>query len=104
MTKFVVLFEDDEAFAHQRAAFMSEHLAFLEEHTSHIEAAGPLSNSENASNAGGMWLVDADHADDVKHLIETDPFWSTGLRKNFRVLVWTRVFSNGQRSALPRRY
>ena len=99
MTKFVVLFEDDDNFAHQRANFMSQHLAFLEKNTSSIEAAGPLSHSEDGSGAGGLWLVDAADRDDVLHLVEQDPFFSTGLRKSFRILSWKQVFSNGQRQS-----
>lgn len=74
MATFVVLFEDDEAFAHQRAKFMDEHLGFLENHASSIKAAGPLSNSENGAGAGGIWLVDADHTEEVADLVERDPF------------------------------
>lgn len=100
MTKYVVLFEDDEDFAHQRATFMSEHLAFLEDHASSIKAAGPLAHSESGSGAGGMWLLDADHTEDVTHLIKKDPFWPTGLRKSFQILAWTQVFSDDQRRAI----
>ena len=101
MAKYVVLFEDNDDFAHQRPKFMNEHLAFLEDHTSSIEAAGPLVHCESASSAGGMWLVNADHVEDVTLLIEKDPFWPTGLRKSFQILAWAQVFSDGKRQAIP---
>jgi hypothetical protein len=31
--------------------------------------------------SGGLWLVEANSADDVRGLCEKDPFWPTGLRK-----------------------
>lgn len=101
MAKFVVLFEDDDDFAQQRAEFMEEHLGFLEDHASSIKAAGPLTNSENGVGAGGIWLVDADHSEDVADLVERDPFWPTGLRKSFKILSWKQVFCAGQRQPVP---
>jgi uncharacterized protein YciI len=51
------------------------------------------------SNAatGGLWLVEAGSADEVRRLCENDPFWPTGLRKSVQIHEWTRVFSDGKR-------
>lgn len=43
-------------------------------------------------SAGGLWLVDADGPDSVMALVQADPFWPTGLRKDVRVLEWKQVF------------
>lgn len=100
MAKFVVLFQDNEDFAHQRAKHMDKHLGFLEEHSLAINAAGPLTDSQNGAGAGGMWLVDVDSLEDVAELIQRDPFWPTGLRKSFQILSWQQVFCDGQRQPI----
>ncbi|MBB5443226.1 MULTISPECIES: YciI family protein [unclassified Paraburkholderia] len=94
---FAVLFEDNEnCAADVRGRHMSEHLDFLSRHASMIRAAGPLHQNED-SGAGGLWLVEADTPEVVDRLVQTDPFWSTGLRRSVRVLVWKQVFADGTR-------
>lgn len=93
---YAVFFEDDDSHADMRAKHMTEHLAFLENNAKCIHAAGPLTDTEDGSPAGGLWLVEADSPQTVHGLIETDPFWPTGLRKSIRVLRWTQVFADGQ--------
>ena len=94
---YAVLFEDDESHADMRAKHMAGHLAFLEGNARNIHAAGPLTDTADDSPAGGLWLVEADSPQTVRELIETDPFWPTGLRKSVRVLQWTQVFAGGEK-------
>ena len=94
---FAVLFEDNDAASDMRARYMADHLAFLEENQDAITAAGPMVEAESASPAGGLWLVQAGGAGEVKALIERDPFWPTGLRKAVRILEWNQVFAAGAR-------
>ncbi len=94
---YAVLFEDDESHADKRPEFLSQHLAFLANHADEITAAGPLRDTNNGDPAGGLWLVEVDDVDIVRALIHEDPFWSTGLRKSFQILQWTRVFAAGER-------
>lgn len=93
--KYVVLFEDDPDRASERGKHMSAHLAFLKDHAESVQAAGPLFDGDGADGAGGLWLVDAPDAQAVQTLVETDPFWPTGLRKSVRILRWQRVFADG---------
>ena len=87
---FAVLFTDAaDADPDIRKTHMSAHLAFLAKHAGQISAAGPLWTSDNSS-AGGLWLVDADSAEDVEKLVQADPFWPTGLRDQIRC-----AFSDG---------
>lgn len=92
---FAVLFEDDPTRADARDRHMAEHLAFLETHADRIRSAGPL--IERGEGAGGLWLVEADAESAVRELIESDPFWPTGLRRSIRILRWRRVFADGCR-------
>ena len=92
---FAVLFEDNHDTADIRARHMSDHLAFLDANADAIRAAGPLLDGDAA--AGGLWIVDAETPKAVQRLVETDPFWPTGLRKSVRILTWRRVFVDGAR-------
>ena len=91
---FIVLFEDNADKADRRQAHMAAHLAFLTANSETIEAAGPL--FEGAEGAGGLWLVRAGDAAQVRALVEADPFWPTGLRKSVRILRWRQVFAGGK--------
>ena len=95
--EFAVLFEDNAQKAELRTRHMSEHLAFLDAHAGSIQAAGPLRDAATGAGAGGLWLVEAENAEQVQKLVETDPFWPTGLRKSVRILEWSQVFADGRR-------
>ncbi len=94
---YVVLFTDNPDHAHARDRLMPAHLGFLEQHRNHIRAAGPLREVTDGGGAGGLWLVGAEGHNAVTKLVESDPFWSTGLRKEVRVLQWSQVFADGRR-------
>jgi uncharacterized protein YciI len=95
--QFAVIFEDDVAHAGKRPALLNEHLAYLERHAGFVKAAGPLKAPGNNAATGGLWLVEAGSADEVRRLCENDPFWPTGLRKSVQIYEWARVFSDGNR-------
>jgi uncharacterized protein len=98
MPLFAVLFEDDPALAGEvRRRHMADHLAFLERHAALVRAAGPLLDAADGQPAGGLWLVDAEHHEQVDALVREDPFWPTGLRRSARVLAWNQVFADGVR-------
>jgi hypothetical protein len=88
---FAVLFTDNDAHADVRPRLMPAHLQFLEKNRRCVRAAGPLLRRDG-QGAGGLWLVDADDAEAVMALVQADPFWPTGLRKDVRVLQWKQVF------------
>jgi len=88
---FAVLFTDNDAHADVRPGLMAAHLQFLEKNRRCVRAAGPLLGRDG-QGAGGLWLVDADDAEAVMALVQADPFWPTGLRKDVRVLQWKQVF------------
>lgn len=94
MPTFAVLFTDDPTRAETRQRHMADHLAFLDRSPA-IRAAGPL--TEAGQGAGGLWLVDAHDEAEVARLVQTDPFWPTGLRASVRILEWRQVHADGQR-------
>ncbi len=95
MTLFAVLFEDDRQNAAAiRKENLQHHFTFLKANAASIRTAGPLSR-EGDTLAGGLWLVEADTAEDVDRLVKEDPFWPAGLRKSVQILRWNRVFADG---------
>ena len=99
--KFVILYEDaPDADPDIRKTHMSRHLTFLERHSDVIEAAGPLTDSDQKGR-DGLWIVEADTEADVELLIHKDPFWPTGLRKSYTILRWTQVYAAGSRLIHP---
>jgi uncharacterized protein YciI len=93
---YAVIFTDNASRAHERQRLMPAHLSFLEQNCEHIRGAGPLLET-NGIGAGGLWLVDAESHEAVERLVRDDPFWPTGLRKEFRILQWSQVFADGHR-------
>jgi uncharacterized protein YciI len=95
--KYAVLFEDNDEFAHMRPKFMANHLQFLADNSDRIEIAGPMKEAQSQQPAGGLWMIDAESPEQVQALVETDPFWPTGLRKSIRILEWTHVYAYGKK-------
>ena len=95
--KYAVYFEDNDEYTHVRPKLMPEHLRFLQDNADAIEAAGPMKNAASGEPAGGLWIVEAKDEAQVRALVETDPFWPTGLRKNVHILEWTQVFADGRK-------
>jgi hypothetical protein len=95
---YAVLFTDNEAQADVRPRLMPAHLEFLEKNRRQVRAAGPLLD-QAGKGAGGLWLVDADGPEAVMALVQADPFWPTGLRKDVRVLQWKQVFARSDARA-----
>lgn len=93
---FVVHFEDNPGFGDIRQKHMAEHLAFAEAHAANFKALGPLMTPEG-EGAGGMWLIEAKDAAEVRALVEADPFYPTGLRKSIDIRVWKQVYADGRR-------
>ena len=95
--KYAVLFEDNDEFAHMRPKFMADHLQFLGDNSDRIEAAGPMKDTESGEPAGGLWIVEAEDSQQVRALVESDPFWPTGLRKSIQILEWIQVYAGGKK-------
>lgn len=98
---FVILFQDNpDADPTLRSTHMRSHLAFLEDNANVIQAAGPLGHPDG-TGAGGMWIVNTPTPDAANDLVKADPFWPTGLRDSYQILVWTQVFADGERQIRP---
>jgi len=95
--KMIILFTDNPAANPDiRARHMPDHLAFLEANGDAILAAGPLLQADGAVS-GGLWLVEVADVQDAERLVETDPFFATGLRQDWEIRRWRQVFADGKR-------
>jgi len=90
---FVILFQDDPAHADKRMQYMQDHLAFLRRNAERVRGAGPMVTADG-NGAGGLWVVEAESFDAARHLAETDPLFSTGLRRKITILEWKQVFTS----------
>jgi uncharacterized protein YciI len=90
---FAAIYEDDAAEAPRiRAAFTDEHVAWLEKHADKVRLAGALAPAEGGPPSGGLWLIEADSAEEARRICVEDPFHREGLRKSFRLESWSRGF------------
>jgi uncharacterized protein YciI len=95
MMLFAILFDDEPRdAANIRRQHMPAHLDFLQVSSEFIRAAGPLRETDGTIG-GGMWIVEARNLGEVERLIAEDPFWTHGLRRSVRMLIWEQVFVDG---------
>lgn len=97
--RFAVMFIDNEEHADKRSLFMKDHLAFLDKNKISVLAAGPLTDAKSDDGVGGLWIVEAESVAVVQALVEEDPFYPTGLRKEIQIMNWKLVFEQGQAQA-----
>ncbi|MCC6471127.1 MAG: hypothetical protein IT563_22615 [Alphaproteobacteria bacterium] len=96
---YVVLLEDEPSKADVRPKYLKDHVAYLETLLGRIRSAGPLTDTKTNAAAGGIWIVEATSADEVRTMLEADPFYKAGLRKSIRILAWKQVFADGKKVA-----
>jgi uncharacterized protein len=88
---FVVILTDRPGTAAIRQQWLAAHLEWLRNQTAVLQA-GALRESPEANPVGGCWIVDAPDSAAVSSLVESDPFWTNGLRDTVRILHWTVAF------------
>ena len=69
--KYVVLFEDNDEFAHMRPKFMADHLQFLSDNADKVDAiTGATYTSRGVENLVRFWLGPQGYGPYLKHLRE----------------------------------
>ena len=96
---YVVTMEDEPKNADARPKFQKDHAAYVESILGRLRAAGPLTDAKTSAAAGALWMVEASGPDEVRKLLEADPYYKAGLRKNIRIVAWKQVFADGKRVA-----
>ena len=96
MPLFAAIFEDDlQAAERVRAAAENAHVAWLERHGDRVLVAGALRPVEGGPATGGLWLIEAESAEEARRICTEDPFFTEGLRKSFRLESWSKGFPRG---------
>jgi uncharacterized protein YciI len=96
---FAVIFTDKPDHGALRAAHLQAHVDWVAAHQGVVLVAGSLRTEPGAVPKGGLWIVDAAAPAAVRTLIESDPFYTCGLRQGIEVLHWTnRCWCDGRQA------
>ncbi len=88
---FAVLFTDRPGQGALRAAHLQAHIDWVAAHQAHVRVAGSLREEPGQVPKGGLWIVEAESKAHVHELMQTDPFWTCGLRQSAEVLHWSKA-------------
>ena len=88
---FVVLFTDFPGHGALRAQHLQAHIDWVAEHADTVRVAGSLRVEPGDVPKGGLWIVEAESKEAIHQLMQTDPFWTCGLRERVEVLHWNKA-------------
>ena len=88
---FAVIFTDKPGCGDIRAAQLPAHIAWLEAHQDIIPVGGSLRAEPGAAPKGGLWLAEAESKAQIEALLQTDPFFTAGLRQSYEILHWSKA-------------
>ena len=88
---FAVIFTDRPAQGALRAQYQQAHIDWVAAHQDTVRVAGSLREAPDQVPKGGLWIVEAPSAQAVHALMQTDPFWTCGLRERVEVLHWNKA-------------
>jgi uncharacterized protein YciI len=97
MARWVVIFEDHprEIGDPIRKNHHQAHFDYLAEHSDRILIGGGLRPSPEEWYCGGLWVIEVDKREDAVALIENDPYFTLGLRKGYRLMIWGKAPNYG---------
>ena len=88
---FAVLFTDFPGHGALRAQHLQAHIDWVAEHADTVRVAGSLRVEPGDVPKGGLWIVEAESKEAIHQLMQTDPFWTCGLRERVEVLHWSKA-------------
>lgn len=91
---FAVIFTDRPDHGALRAEHLAAHLRWVAEHRESVLVAGSLRSEPEAVPQGGLWIVEAPSKPAVLDLMQTDPFFTCGLRQDAKVLHWSKALDD----------
>ncbi|SMC23416.1 hypothetical protein SAMN02745857_01596 [Andreprevotia lacus DSM 23236] len=90
--RYIVRFHDRPDTAALRHEVLAAHLAWLEQHRDQVLVAGSLWPEAAERAEGGLWIVEADSEAAIRDWMQTDPFWTCGLRASVEIFRWRKAF------------
>lgn len=91
---FAALFTDKPDHGALRARLLQAHIDWVARHKDTILVAGSLRHEPADVPVGGLWVVQAESKQAVLALMQTDPFWTGGLRERVEVFHWSKALEN----------
>jgi len=88
---FAVIFTDKTDQGALRAQNLEAHIDWVADHPQEVLVAGSLREEPGSTPKGGLWIVDAVSKEEVMALMQTDPFYTCGLRQSVEVLHWSKA-------------
>jgi uncharacterized protein YciI len=93
---FAVLFTDKSGHGALRGEHLDAHIQWVYEHKDNVLVAGSLRQEPTDIPKGGLWAVEAESKESVFKLLQTDPFYTCGLRQSVEVFHWSKALPNHQ--------
>ena len=88
---FAVLFTDRPDQGALRAKHLQAHIDWVAANQAQVRVAGSLREEPGQVPKGGLCIVEAESKDAVHQLMQSDPFWTCGLRERVEVLHWSKA-------------
>ena len=88
---YAVRFHDRPDRASVRQQQLQAHVDWLAAHRDVILVGGSLRRQRGDNPVGGLWIVEADSKEQLEQLMESDPFWTHGLRERCEILLWSKA-------------
>lgn len=97
MTRWVAIFEDHprEIGDPIRKNHHQAHFDYLSAHSDRILIGGGLRPDPDEWYCGGLWVLEVATRDEAVTLVENDPYFTLGLRKNYRLMIWGKAPNYG---------
>lgn len=97
MAAFVVYLHDIADNADLRARLLEEHMAHIGRHLDSIRFAGPLLREADQRPGGGLLIVEAADAAEVRRMVESDPYYRAGLWDDVRIHPFKEIINAWRR-------
>ena len=88
---FAVIFTDKPGQGALRTANLEAHIRWVADHRDMVLVAGSLRVEPGDVPKGGLWIVEAPSKAAVLELMQSDPFYTCGLRQGVEVLHWSKA-------------
>lgn len=90
---YIVALRDIKENVDIRARLLDAHMEHIGNFLDRIKLGGPLLRDEGEGVAGGMLIVEAESARDVRDMVEADPYYQAGLWDEVRIQPFKEIIN-----------